>query len=123
MPDGLAVAVDAQDLDEMLGNLLDNAWRHARGAVRIDAVRAGALVRIAIADDGPGLSRDAAAAAMVAGRRLDERGDGHGFGLSITRALADLNGGSLTLEAVAAGGGLCAVLMLPAPIGAAMQRD
>lgn len=113
----LAVAVDAQDVSEMLGNLLDNGWRHARGRVRVGAVRDGALVRIMVEDDGPGLSGAAAADALVPGRRLDERGDGHGFGLSITRELAELNGGSLTLERSAGLGGLRVVLVLPAPIG------
>lgn len=117
VPDGLAVAVDAQDLDEMLGNLLDNAWRHARGSVEIAAVRDGALVRIAIMDDGPGLSDAAMTEAMVPGRRLDERGDGHGFGLSITRGLAALNGGDLMLESAMETGGLRALLRLPATIG------
>ena len=113
----LAVAVDAQDVSEMLGNLLDNGWRHAAGAVRVTAARAGTLVRVLVEDDGPGLSAAAAADALVPGRRLDERGDGHGFGLSITRELAELNGGSLTLDRAGALGGLRAVLMLPAPIG------
>jgi len=116
VPDDLAVAVDAQDLDEMLGNLLDNAWRHACGAVEVAAVRDDALVRISITDDGPGLSDAAMAEAMVPGRRLDERGDGHGFGLSITRGLADLNGGSLVLECATETGGLRVLLRLPATI-------
>ncbi|WP_267378482.1 MULTISPECIES: HAMP domain-containing sensor histidine kinase [unclassified Sphingomonas] len=112
--DDLTVAVDRQDLDEMLGNLLDNAWRHARGAVRIAAVRAGAVMVLAIEDDGAGLDQGARVEALVPGRRLDERGDGHGFGLPIAVELAELNGGTLTLEPAAGLGGLRVVLTLPA---------
>jgi signal transduction histidine kinase len=108
----IAVACDPQDLDEMLGNLLDNAWRWASAAIRIAATTTGAIVTLTITDDGPGLSEEAREAALVAGRRLDERGDGHGFGLSITRELAELYGGALTLDE-AAGGGLAATLTLP----------
>ncbi|HEX8446601.1 MAG TPA: HAMP domain-containing sensor histidine kinase [Sphingomonas sp.] len=117
VPDGMAVAVDPQDLDEMVGNLLDNGWRHARGAVRIEAARDGAAVHIRIDDDGPGLSEAAAIEALVPGRRLDERGDGHGFGLSITRALAELNGGRLILENAPELKGLRAILILPVATG------
>ncbi|MBB5729590.1 sensor histidine kinase [Sphingomonas prati] len=112
----VAVAVDGQDLSEMIGNLLDNGWRHAAGRLEVTAERAGAMVRIAIEDDGPGLSGAAAEEAMVPGRRLDERGDGHGFGLPITRELAELYGGSLLLERGVLGG-VRAVLVLPAPVG------
>ena len=123
IPATLAVAVDGQDVAEMLGNLLDNGWRHARSAVRVEAVREGALVRIVVDDDGAGLSATAAADALVPGRRLDERGDGHGFGLSITRELAELNGGSLTLARGDRLSGLRVVLILPAPVDDGAPTD
>ncbi|WP_241127467.1 sensor histidine kinase [Novosphingobium terrae] len=110
----LAVAVDAQDFDEMAGNLLDNAWRHASSAVAITAVRHDATVVLLIDDDGSGLSEEAMREAFVPGRRLDERGDGHGFGLPITQELAELNGGELTLHVSPAMSGLRARLVLPA---------
>lgn len=112
----LTVAADPQDVDEMLGNLLDNAWRHARSTVNISAVRVGPDIELAIDDDGPGLSSAAIGEALVPGRRLDERGDGHGFGLSIAQELAELNGGRLALHHSASGGGLRATLSLPAAI-------
>ncbi|TPG39536.1 sensor histidine kinase [Sphingomonas koreensis] len=110
----LALAVDPQDLDELLGNLLDNAWRWAGSAVAIDAVAdsTGGSARITVADDGPGIPEAARTAALAPGRRLDERGDGHGFGLAITRELAELYGGSLALEHNP-GGGLAAIVTLP----------
>jgi signal transduction histidine kinase len=110
---GLAASIDAQDLDEMLGNLLDNAWRYAKTRVMIVARRIEAAIEIAIDDDGPGLSEQAIAEALLPGRRLDESGDGHGFGLPIAQELAELNGGTMSLQQSRLGG-LRAVLSLPA---------
>ena len=109
----LAVAADPQDVDEMLGNLIDNAWRHAASTVAVGARRTGPTVTLTIEDDGPGLSEQSIADALVPGRRLDERGDGHGFGLPIAQELAEMNGGALRLER-SDGGGLRAVVALPA---------
>ena len=113
IPDDLAVAIDPQDLDEMIGNLLDNAWRHARAALSITANPIDGTVTLEIADDGQGLDDTAMAQAVLPGRRLDERGDGHGFGLSITRELAELNGGTVTLDRSPVLGGLLVRLTLP----------
>lgn len=112
VPVDLAVAVDGQDLDEMLGNLLDNAWRFADATIRVTATVEAGRVQLRIADDGPGIPAAARAAAVEPGRRLDEAGDGHGFGLSIARELAELHGGALALDA-ADGGGLLVVVTLP----------
>ncbi|WP_288414172.1 HAMP domain-containing sensor histidine kinase [uncultured Sphingomonas sp.] len=108
----LRVAVDAADLDELAGNLIDNAARHARSRVRVAADRDGAMVRLSVADDGPGIPAADRARATDPGVRLDERGDGHGFGLAIVRDLAALYGGRLTLGE-ADGGGLVAAVTLP----------
>jgi len=114
IPPGLALAVDPQDLDELLGNLLDNAWRWAahRIALTVSADPATGRARVAIEDDGPGIKAEDRAEALRPGRRLDERGAGHGFGLSIARELVELSGGSLMLDSPP-GGGLAAVLTLP----------
>jgi signal transduction histidine kinase len=72
------------------------------------------MVRIVIGDDGQGLSDSAITEALVPGRRLDERGAGHGFGLPIAQELAELNGGELTLGNALILGGLSATLRLPA---------
>ena len=108
----LTVAVDAADLDELAGNLIDNAARHARSRVRVAAVRDGAMVRLSVVDDGPGIPAADRARATDPGVRLDECGDGHGFGLAIVRDLAALYGGRLTLGE-ADGGGLVAAVTLP----------
>ncbi|UDL94281.1 HAMP domain-containing histidine kinase [Lichenihabitans sp. PAMC28606] len=113
VPPGIAVACDQQDVDEMLGNLLDNACKWARGVVIITAVEAGRLVALSIADDGPGLAPDRLPDVLRPGRRLDESTPGYGFGLPITRELAELYGGALSLGS-SSSGGLSAVLTLPA---------
>lgn len=109
----VAVASDPQDFDEMLGNLLDNACRHAGSKVTIGARQLGSTVEVVIDDDGPGLSEQAIVEALVPGRRLDERGDGHGFGLPIAQELAELNGGALGFGRSDIGG-LRTILALPA---------
>ncbi|MCJ2081419.1 sensor histidine kinase [Methylobacterium sp. J-090] len=112
LPSGAAVACDAQDLDEMLGNLIDNACQWCRGYVRIGAASTDAGLVITVEDDGPGLAPEAAAEAVRRGRRLDESVPGNGFGLSITQELAELYGGGLHLDRSGLGG-LRAGLTLP----------
>lgn len=112
IPEDLPVSCEGQDLDEMLGNLLDNACRWCTGTVRVSAARAGGRVEIRVEDDGPGLAREAMAAMLERGRRLDEGVPGDGFGLPITLELAELYGGSLALGR-SEWGGLRATLTLP----------
>ena len=110
----IAVACEAQDLDEMLGNLLDNACKWARTTVLVRSRATGTKVGIAIEDDGPGLSGEQAADVVKPGRRLDEAAPGYGFGLPITRELVELYGGALTF-ARSDLGGLKATATLPSP--------
>lgn len=109
----LSVACEAQDFDEMAGNLLENAFQWARGVVLVRAeILSGREIALHIEDDGPGLTPSQMDEVLQAGRRLDETVPGFGFGLSIARELAELYGGSLTLGRAAAGG-LAATLRLP----------
>jgi signal transduction histidine kinase len=114
---------ERQDLEEMVGNLVDNAckWAESRVFVEVlvergsDAARGGAggpLLRIIVDDDGRGLSADERAKVSRRGQRLDESKPGSGLGLSIVVDLAALYGGSLTLG-TAPIGGLRAELVLP----------
>jgi len=112
VPDALAAAIDPQDLDELAGNLIDNAARHAASLVHVTAVERDRRIWLTVADDGPGIAPADHARATAPGTRLDERGDGHGFGLSIARELAELYGGALMLD-VAPQGGLLARVSLP----------
>ncbi|HEX2477841.1 MAG TPA: sensor histidine kinase [Geminicoccaceae bacterium] len=111
-----------QDLEEMLGNLLDNAckWAAASVAVRVSAAPEQVL-RIAIEDDGPGLPASRRAEVLERGRRLDEQVPGTGLGLAIVADLAQLYGGRLVLDAAPAGG-LRALLILPAAETLAARR-
>lgn len=101
----LRVAMDAQDLAEILGNLLDNAARHARSRIAIAATPAErGMIRVTIDDDGPGIAPECRALAMQPGVRLDEGPAGDGFGLTIVRELVALYGGALALEEGPLGG-------------------
>jgi signal transduction histidine kinase len=101
------------DLDEMLGNLLDNACKWARSRVSIDASSTGAAILITVDDDGPGLAPSMRDVVLQRGVRADEAAPGSGLGLAIVRDLAELYGGSISLGA-APMGGLRARLELPA---------
>src|SRR5437762_5860761 len=128
---GIAIDIEAprdirfrgekQDLEEMVGNLVDNAckWAQSRVAVEVLAARAdakeGSTVRVVVDDDGPGLTPSQREQVKVPrrGNRLDETKPGSGLGLSIVTDLAALYGGALTLG-TAPIGGLRAELVLPA---------
>ncbi|MFN4087594.1 MAG: ATP-binding protein [Alphaproteobacteria bacterium] len=104
---------ERQDLEEILGNLIDNACKWARHHILVTATLDGRSLEIAIEDDGRGLSPDERAAVLPRGSRLDESVPGSGLGLSIVRDIAGLYGGTLVLGA-APGGGLRAAVRLPA---------
>jgi len=113
VPPGLAFRGERQDLEEMLGNLADNACKWARTHVVVAAAaEAGSLV-LTVDDDGPGLSESQREAVFGRGKRLDESVPGSGHGLAIVREIAELYGGSATLGASPLGG-LRATLALPA---------
>ena len=107
------VRAEREDLDEMLGNLLDNACKWARSRVAIDAAANGGGVLITVDDDGPGLEPAMWEAVLQRGVRADEAAPGSGFGLAIVRDLAELYGGTIALGA-APMGGVRAGLHLPA---------
>ena len=110
----LLAAVDPNDLDEMVANLVDNACKWARGVVSIKATRDTPTwqLLITIVDDGPGIPADALNRAFAPGERLDEAKPGSGLGLAIVRDLATLHGGSVELSN-GRNGGLHAELRLP----------
>lgn len=112
-PGGLTFRGEGQDLEEMLGNLLDNACKWADHWVRVTCERDGEAVLLIVDDDGPGLAADQHEAVFERGRRLDESTPGAGLGLGIVRDLADIYGGAVRLETSPLGG-LRAELRLPA---------
>jgi signal transduction histidine kinase len=101
------------DLEEMLGNLMDNACKWAAGKVRVHCARQEERLTLTIEDDGDGLHRDQRAEVLKRGRRLDESVPGTGLGLSIVSDLASLYNGRLELGEGELGG-LQATLILPA---------
>ena len=115
-PPDMAVAVDPQDLAELLGNLIENAARHAGSLVRVTARRERGRDLLAVEDDGPGLADPDRARAVLRGVRLDVAGAGAGLGLAIVRDIADAYGGELRLERSSLGG-LSAEVELPAAAG------
>ena len=110
---------EQQDLEEMVGNLVDNACKWAQSRVAIEVIASEPAsdgrgrVRIIVDDDGPGLSAAEREQVARRGRRLDESKPGSGLGLSIVVELASLYGAALTLG-TAPIGGLRAELALPA---------
>ena len=117
---GIRFLGERQDLEEMIGNLVDNAGKWARSEVRIgvspefrDSASERPFFRVTIDDDGPGLEPSQRVAAIRRGQRLDESKPGSGLGLSIVDELAGLYGGVFRLDTSPASG-LRAELTLPA---------
>jgi signal transduction histidine kinase len=118
--DGVRFRGERQDLEEMLGNLVDNACKWAQSRVSVEVVPERgegtppkAVIRVVVDDDGPGLTPGEREQVARRGQRLDESKPGSGLGLSIVLELAALYGGSLALSN-APTGGLRAELVLPA---------
>jgi signal transduction histidine kinase len=112
IPPSLCVRVGREDLDEMVGNLLDNACKWAKSGVSMEASEEQGRVAILVDDDGPGLAPELREKVLHRGVRVDEAAPGSGFGLAIVRDLAELHGGSISLEA-SPRGGVRARLSLP----------
>lgn len=116
-PPDLRFAGERQDLEEMVGNLLDNACKFAASTVHVTVEpvtdRATPMLSVVVDDDGPGLTPAQRERVLKRGQRLDETKPGSGLGLSIVVDLADLYKGDLALEE-SADGGVCAILTLPA---------
>lgn len=106
--------VERQDLDEMIGNLVENAAKYGNGRVFITVERRGAAVDILVEDDGPGISERDRETLFARGARLDTGKPGTGLGLAIVRDVATIYGGEVTLEESEDLGGLLARLSLPA---------
>jgi signal transduction histidine kinase len=109
---GHSVRCPVEDLEEMLGNLLDNACKWARARVALESTVVDSGVVVWVDDDGPGLDPSMREAVLQRGVRADEAAPGSGFGLAIVRELAELYGGSVSLGSSPLGG-VRAQLRLP----------
>lgn len=101
-----------EDLEEMLGNLLDNACKWAKSRVRIQSTEESGAIVLTVDDDGPGLAASMRGRVLQRGVRADEAAPGSGLGLAIVRELAELYHGAISLEDSPLGG-LRARLRLP----------
>jgi signal transduction histidine kinase len=109
------VRVERQDLDEMLGNLVENAAKYGNGRVFVTVEDHGATIDVCVEDDGPGIPEADRGLLFSRGVRLDTTGKpGTGLGLAIVRDVAEIYGGSIRLEESEDLGGLLARLTLPA---------
>ncbi|WP_426164807.1 sensor histidine kinase [Sandarakinorhabdus sp. DWP1-3-1] len=105
---------ERQDLDEMVGNLVDNAALHGGGRVFVTVAGDPGCVEILVEDDGRGIPEAARARLFARGERLDTDKPGTGLGLAIVRDVAEIYGGSVALEESEDLGGLLVRLTLPA---------
>ncbi|WP_353979598.1 HAMP domain-containing sensor histidine kinase [Salinicola endophyticus] len=115
--------IDPQDLQELVGNLLENALRWAETRVIFVVRRVEHGVRLQVEDDGPGMTRAQSESALARGVRLDTSAAGSGLGLAIVEDLMALYGGELTLDRASLGG-LAADVWLPAsPVSAQLEKS
>ncbi|MFD2252565.1 signal transduction histidine kinase [Pseudochelatococcus lubricantis] len=112
VPTEMKVTIDPQDLNEMLGNLMENAARHAQSRVRISAATGKDAQSISVEDDGPGLQDPERATAALRGVKLDINGPGAGLGLAIVQDIANAYNAELKLGS-AEPGGLAAEIWIP----------
>ena len=112
VPDTLAFRGQREDLEEMLGNLLDNACKWAKSCVVVRADADESSLTVTVDDDGPGIAKGMRDRVLRRGVRADEASPGSGLGLAIVRDLAELYGGGIALED-SPDGGLRARLSLP----------
>jgi signal transduction histidine kinase len=112
IPSDLAVGIDAQDLAEVLGNLVENAAQWAKSSVRLCGWQGNTAAGLFVEDDGPGVPDHEIEAVLARGGRLDAAKPGTGLGLAIVGDLVETYGGSLVLNRSPLGG-LRAELMLP----------
>ncbi|HMQ20701.1 MAG TPA: HAMP domain-containing sensor histidine kinase [Sphingopyxis sp.] len=110
----LIARVERQDLDELVGNLLENAAKYGGGSVFVTVQQGGGMAEILVEDDGPGISPADRVRIFDRGVRLDSGKPGTGLGLAIVRDVAEIYGGSIALEESEDLGGLLVRLRLPA---------
>lgn len=103
--------VDRHDLLELLGNLLDNATKWAKGRVRC-SIEQSDMIHIIVEDDGDGVSEEALTALTQRGHRIDESLPGHGLGLAIVKEIIELYDGTLKFDRSPELGGLRVQLSL-----------
>jgi signal transduction histidine kinase len=110
----LVVRVEKQDLDELIGNLMENAAKYGGGSVFVTVQRVGNMAEILVEDDGMGVSEQDRVRIFDRGVRLDSGKPGTGLGLAIVRDVTEIYGGSIVMEESEDLGGVLVRLRLPA---------
>ncbi|TDX99342.1 ATP-binding protein [Thiohalophilus thiocyanatoxydans] len=105
--------LEQEDGTELLGNLLDNAWKWAASRIHLGFDRQDAMLCITLEDDGPGIEPQHATTLLQRGQRQDESISGHGIGLSIVKQIVESYHGTLQLDRSPALGGLRVAINLP----------
>ncbi|SFS20315.1 sensor histidine kinase [Yoonia litorea] len=124
VPEGLRVRMDQSDLEEVIGNILDNAMKWSNSAFRLEAERTDdPAVRIIISDDGPGVPEEELGSVLRSGERLDQSKPGTGLGLAIASDLVTAYGGTIALGRSEDLGGLMVSLNLPVPGGPKLAKS
>lgn len=95
--EGIEIRADREDLLELLGNLMDNAFKWAKEKIHLSIKPTAGQVQITIEDDGPGVPAEAIQKLAERGARLDEQTEGHGLGLAIVQDIVELYNGSITM--------------------------
>jgi signal transduction histidine kinase len=95
--EGIEIRADREDLLELLGNLMDNAFKWAKEKIHLSIKPTAGQVQITIEDDGPGVPAEAIEKLAERGARLDEQTEGHGLGLAIVQDIVELYNGSITM--------------------------
>ncbi len=113
-PKDLQVHVERQDLDEMLGNLIENAAKYGGGSVFVTVAAQAGFVEFLVEDDGAGIPAEERVRIFDRGVRLDTGKPGTGLGLAIVRDVAEIYEGTVALEESEDLGGLLVRLRLPA---------
>ena len=111
LPDGIRARIDAEDLAEAIGNLSENAARHARSHVAVSAQADAEAATLFLVDDGPGIPEALQDEVLKRGTRLDRSGPGTGLGLSIVKEIAEAWGAELSFQS--GEGGFSVQLRLP----------
>ncbi|BBE72037.1 sensor histidine kinase [Oharaeibacter diazotrophicus] len=117
-PPALRARIERRDLEDVVGNLMDNACKYGRGRVRVaargetDALAARPMVTVTVEDDGPGVPETRYAEVLGRGRRLDETVPGSGLGLAIADEIVEAYGGTMMLGRSELGG-LAVAVRLP----------
>jgi two-component system sensor histidine kinase PhoQ len=110
----LSFAGDENELMEILGNLIDNAYKHAKSQIAVSATKIDNRISVIIEDDGPGFSSDESKLIFQRGARLDDRGFGQGIGLAVVVDIVNQYDGSIDAQTSSLGG---AKFHLALPLG------